>query len=136
MWCSHACTASTLNGMSRNLTRHCHLLVFGWLLVVPSYLILSASPSVQTHVGWKLAEHCTVWAGTCARGSGAAGQRCLTLHACMLPRVCTHAGLGQARNALVAAAADAMIIIGGGPGTVSELMHAWSGRCGTVLRRM
>lgn len=44
--------------------------------------------------------------------------------------------LGQARNALLAQS-DALVCIGGGEGTVSELMHAWSyGRPVIVFRGM
>jgi hypothetical protein len=34
-------------------------------------------------------------------------------------------GMGHARNALVAAASDALIAVGGGSGTLSEIAYAW-----------
>ena len=34
--------------------------------------------------------------------------------------------MGEARNALVAHAADALVVIGGGPGTLTEACFAWS----------
>ncbi|EFJ52856.1 hypothetical protein VOLCADRAFT_86249 [Volvox carteri f. nagariensis] len=42
-------------------------------------------------------------------------------------------GLGEARNATIGTAADAVIAIGGGPGTVSELCFAWMAQALAVV---
>ena len=39
--------------------------------------------------------------------------------------ICIPTGIGVARNALVAAAGDAVVAIGGGSGTLSEIAYAW-----------
>ncbi|KXZ45448.1 hypothetical protein GPECTOR_54g189 [Gonium pectorale] len=42
-------------------------------------------------------------------------------------------GMGEMRNALIGAAADAVVAVGGGPGTLSELSFAWMARAAAVV---
>ncbi len=51
----------------------------------------------------------------------------------MLVAAPTGAGLGHLRNAVIGSAADAVVAIGGGAGTLSEVCFAWGAAAAVIV---